>query len=269
MIKLDLMELSDCFTPQQLVAEIFRQCPDIDLPIPIKEIAKAVGIEEIQAMQTEDVEGMLVADDGKNHGVIFYKASSPHGRQRFTIGHELGHFLLLHHGAEQSCAPKDIKFTSKSDNTQQLENEANEFSQSLLMPDDRISLEINSMYPTMEGLKKIEQKFEMSFEAISNKCATHSTNPFALIYSKDGIVRYSWRDWKKFPHWIPFKSGDSLPNNCQALLHTQDETISESIEVDALTWIESKFNKPYPRTIIEQTYTQLDGYQVTMLRLES
>ncbi len=268
MINLDCMELGDCFTPEQLVEEIYRQCPDIKAPIPIDEIASAVGIVAIKSMSTEDVEGMLVADDAKSSGVIFYKENSRLGRRRFTIGHELGHFLLLHHGSEQSCTPNDIRFGSSSNVLKKLETEANQFSQLLLMPEKLISCAINGSFVKMELIKSISDDFEMSFEAMANKCSSLSDTPFALIYSKDCVVRYCWRDLKKFPYWIPFKAKDLMPPSSQVISLSQpDETISNSVEVDPAEWISTNYKQSMPDTLIEQTYTQLDGYQVTMIRL--
>ena len=268
MVDLDCMALADCFTPEQLVNEIYRQCPNIKAPVPVEEIARAVGILEIKAMSTKDVEGMLVADDGKNTGVIHYKESSPPGRQRFTIGHELGHFLLLHHGSKQSCTAKDIKFGSSSDALKKLESEANQFSQLLLMPDNLISKAINGSAVSMELLKRISDDFEMSFEAMANKCSSLSDKPFALIYSKDGVVRYCWKNKYKFPYWLPFKRSDLMPPSSQAIsLPQSDETISETVEVEPDVWITTNYNQNLPDTLVEQTYTQQDGYQVTMIRL--
>lgn len=270
MISLDCMELGDCFTPEQLVEEIFHQCPDTIAPIPINEIASAVGILEIKAMPWVDVEGMLVADDAKSSGVIFYKESSPLGRQRFTIGHELGHFLLLHHGSEQSCTPNDIKFESNSNALKKLESEANHFSQLLLMPEHLISKSINGSTLNMELLKSISDAFEMSFEAISNTCSGLSSTPFALIYSKDGVVRYCWKDWKRFPYWVSLKAKDAMPLSSQAICLSQpEETISNSVEVDPNEWISGNARQNIPNTLVEQTYTQTDGYQVTMIRLKA
>jgi len=269
MIELDLISLADCFTPKQLVNEIRRQHPDLKPPIPIRDIAKAVGIQTIDPMATEEVEGMLVADAAKESGVIFYKESSPLGRQRFTIGHELGHFLLLHHGYEQSCSTRDIKVESKPSSVRESESEANEFSQLLLMPDDLILQEIVNKPINLELLKIVENTFQMSFEAIANKCASLSNVPYALIYSLNGVVRYCWRDWEKFPYWIPFKGGDSMPLFSQAsTLKQSEETISDSRAVNYSDWIEVKRHKAPPRFLVEQTYTQRKGFQVTMLRYE-
>jgi len=268
MINLDLLELGDCFTPEELVNEIFRQNPDLPLPIPVENIAKSTGILDIQAIRTDDVEGMLVADEGKDCGVIYYKESSPLGRQRFTIGHELGHFLLLHHNGRQSCLPNDIRIGGGS-NINQLEQEANLFSQMLLMPDSHITGFINGCRPDLNLLKNISDSFVMSFEAIANKCASISSWPFALIYSKDKVVRYAWKDHKLFPFWLPLKRGDRLPSISQAArLNQPNLTISNEEEVIASTWLSSGRYGQLPRRLIEQTFTQENNYQVTMLRID-
>jgi len=268
MIELDCMELGDCFTPKQLVDEIYRQCPELTYPIPVKAIAKAVGVEAIVPMSSEEVEGMLVADDTKSVGVISYKESSPLGRQRFTIGHELGHFLLLHHGAEQNCAPKDIRFVSSSDSLIQLESEANQFSQLLLMPDTLISESINEGIPDIELLKSISEGFQMSFEAMANRCACLSERPFALIYSKDGVVRYCWQDWRVFPYKISLKKGDAIPkvSYAKAALKGPEDTISDVVKADPHAWLGDNFNDKSLGILTEQTYTQQKGYQITMIK---
>lgn len=105
---------------------------------------------------------------------------------------------------------------------------------------------------------------------MANKCSSLSDKPFALIYSKDGIVRYCWRDWKRFSCRVPFKAGDSMPLSSQALTLSQfEEAISDSVNVDPSDWLSTNYKKKTPGTHIEQTYTQLNGYQVTMIRFEA
>ncbi|MCU7937097.1 MAG: ImmA/IrrE family metallo-endopeptidase [Candidatus Thiodiazotropha sp. (ex Dulcina madagascariensis)] len=262
------MTLADCFTPQELVEDIFRQCADLRPPIPIKRLAKAAGIIDILPLtKTDKVEGMLVSDEGKNRGVIYYRDCVPPGRQRFTIGHELGHFLLLHHHTRQQCSSSDIKANGDISSAVDFEGEANLFSQQLLMPETFLSsyLPSNST-PNLELIKSISEKFEMSFEAIANRCATLSSNPFALIYSKDGVVRYAWKNKNTFLHWIPLDKGDPLPNQSQAIrLRNSDSTISSTELVSAEIWLKGTQNRPIPELLTEQTYTQEKGYQVTMI----
>lgn len=266
MIKLDCMLLGDCFTPEELVNEIFRQCPDIGLPIPVEDIAKAVGIVNITALPLSDVEGMLIADEGKSSGAIFFKESSILGRQRFTIGHELGHYLLLHHNGQQECLTTQISFSSNRNSQQILEDEANSFSQLLLMPKERIVAELTDSTPDLNKLKDISELFLMSFEPIANKCASYSSKPFSLVYSKDGIVRYCWRDWENFPYKIPLKKGDKMPENSLSnILSQPDQTISEIKEANTNDWLVPYRNMILPDTLQEQLYTQADGYQITLL----
>jgi len=266
MIKLDCMLLGDCFTPEELVNEIFRQCPNMDLPIPVEDIAKAVGIVNITPLPLSDVEGMLIADEGKSRGAIFYKESSILGRQRFTIGHELGHYLLLHHNGQQKCSTNQISFSSSQNNQQILEDEANQFSQLLLMPKDRIIKELSEKTPDLNILKSISELFLMSFEPIANKCASYSSKPFSLVYSKDGIVRYCWRDWKNFPYKIPLKKGDEMPRNSLSnILEQPEQSISEIKEAKTCDWLVPYRNMILPDKLKEQLYTQADGYQITLL----
>ncbi|WP_299194762.1 ImmA/IrrE family metallo-endopeptidase [uncultured Amphritea sp.] len=266
MITLDRMDLADCFTPEDIVNEIFRQCPTLMPPIPVCEIAKATGIKDIIERDLASIGGMLVADEEKNTGIILHHTSGPIGRKRFTIGHELGHFLLLHHGANQSCLASNIKEGSSASSNAKAETEANEFAQRLLMPDSFVASSINSSLPDIELLCDISITFGVSFEAMSNKCALSSNYPFALVYSHKGIVRYCWRNRNLFTPKIPLKRGDRLPDSSQAIRFSQNEdSISHIQSVDPSCWLEPGNDHI---SLEEQTFTQKDGYQVTLLRIK-
>mgnify|MGYP000504160006 CR=1 FL=1 len=267
MITLDRMDLADCFTPEDLVKEIFRQCPTLTPPIPVIEIAKAAGIKEVVEMELANIGGMLVADDAKNEGVILHHIDGPLGRKRFTIGHELGHFLLPKHGAEQRCLASSIKAGANTQNNNDIETEANQFAQLLLMPDQFVTYEINRVTPDIDLLLAISKKFEMSFEAMANKCTKQSTYPFALVYSHHGDIRYCWRNWKSFEPKIPLKKGDKLPTYSHAAhIQQPNDSISQFQQVDPSIWLENGYEEI---CLEEQTFTQRDGYQVTLLRIRS
>jgi len=91
------MELDGKATPEAIAAEIFRQNPDASLPVRIEEIASAAGILGIQPLTTDGFEGMLISNPEKSEGTIFVNKNRPPRRQRFTVGHEIGHFLLPWH----------------------------------------------------------------------------------------------------------------------------------------------------------------------------
>src|SRR5437762_2255176 len=89
MVQLDLIELADLVRPEQLVAEILRQNPQLPVPVPLEELARLAGITKIEAFASEGFEGALLANATKSEGAIFYSARGPRSRQRFTVGHEL------------------------------------------------------------------------------------------------------------------------------------------------------------------------------------
>lgn len=261
------MELADCFTPEALAKEIFRQCPKLTPPIPIIDIAKAVGIVKVIEQDLSSIGGILVSDAEKTTGVIYHHSEGPSGRKRFTIAHELGHFLLPKHSAEHKCFQSDIRIGSQPDKNNIFEAEANQFAQCLLMPSKFISSAINQSLPDIHALISLKEQFDMSFEAISNECTKHSKHPFALVYSQNGIVRYCWRNWKSFEPRITVKRGEPLPQNSHAFRLSQpNETVSLIQDTPSEAWLDE--DKSHI-ALEEQSYTQNDGYMVTLLRFKN
>jgi hypothetical protein len=79
----------------------------------------------LSIVETElDGDGMFV-DLGAIGGEILVKKDTHETRKRFTIAHELGHFLLRHH----------LKETSESDN---IESWCNTFAASVLLPKEKV-----------------------------------------------------------------------------------------------------------------------------------
>ena len=103
-------------------------------PIPLEPMVRSRGITLRKAKLDEDVSGLLVRTGGS--ATIGVNAAHPSLRQRFTIAHEFGHFLLhegiiehvdhryrVNYRDQQSALARDVE-----------EIEANYFAASLLMP---------------------------------------------------------------------------------------------------------------------------------------
>jgi Zn-dependent peptidase ImmA (M78 family) len=112
------------------------------LPVNVAEIAQACGI-SIRMEKLEDtVSGMLVIKGNKV--TIGVNANHHHNRQRFTIAHELGHYLL-HKGASGVFFDEALMFFRNklsSEGTQAQEIEANAFAAELLMPESLLKEQI-------------------------------------------------------------------------------------------------------------------------------
>ena len=98
--------------------------------MPVESIAEDLLGLEVEEMELE-VSGMLFPTER----LIFVNGGEPETRRRFTIAHELGHWVcqcLEGHTAPLYCRAEDIGVDPRA---RALEREANVFAAELLMPE--------------------------------------------------------------------------------------------------------------------------------------
>ena len=140
MIKITRIDLADFTTPDRIAGAIIQHVSDLPIPVPVEEIACMLDIISIEPLTTEGFEGSLLTDPEKSEGYILVNEASPPQRRRFTVGHELGHFLCPFHkppkGGQFLCSSDDMRltFARKEDRPAYMEIEANRFAALLLMP---------------------------------------------------------------------------------------------------------------------------------------
>jgi Zn-dependent peptidase ImmA (M78 family) len=105
--------------------------------IDVKEVARCLNIELSLYDFGDDVSGVLVRDGNKT--TIGYSSQTGSQRQRFTIAHELGHYVLDHQRQGVFVDTPEKYFTlfrdAKSATGEDIqEREANAFAATLLMP---------------------------------------------------------------------------------------------------------------------------------------
>lgn len=268
-ISLDLMELDGKATPTAIVGEILRQNPEMPFPVPLDSLAAVSGIERIGDMTTEGFEGMLMTDPEKSRGVILVKANGNLQRRRFTIGHELGHFLLpWHRETTFQCTAENIKETSgslKTSRGQKMEAEANAFASELLMPIGEFKKRLREFgEPNIAQVVELSSIFDTSIQATAHRFMNLSDYPVALVFSRHDTIRY-WTKGPEFPYLLRVRNGQKLPYDCEA--RSSGSGISDVTEVDSTTWLSDEREK-LPDSILEQTLYQQDEYKVTLLYIE-
>src|SRR5215207_2721590 len=93
---------------QNLLATHAIQSP----PVQVEELARTLGA-DIQKRPAEDeLSGFLFRDLKGKRAVIGVNSKHPYNRQRFTVAHELGHFLL-HEGEVMHVDREDRGFQVK------------------------------------------------------------------------------------------------------------------------------------------------------------
>jgi Zn-dependent peptidase ImmA (M78 family) len=268
-MKLDRMEFADCTTPERLLQALFKQIPAPPIPVPVDEIALALDIERIQELETDGFEGGLVMFSDKSSGIILINKSSPRQRRRFTVGHELGHFLNPWHIPATNegfrCTASDMrKFGSppRNDNAAQMEVEANRFAAGLLMPDAQFRKDLRQLGgPEMQNILTLADKYDTSKEATARKYVVLHDEPCAIVFSKNGKMMYSLRG-EDFPY-LDVRKGQPLPKqSLSASSKLGQGEISDWEEMRPYVWLSNPKNVS---SIAEQTLAQRDGYRMSLL----
>jgi len=148
-------------------------------PIPVEKIALQLGLVVERAVLGDDVSGLLVVQDGR--GVIGVNTTQSPTRQRFTIAHELGHFVL-HPKAMPVFIDKSFlkpyfsafRNSASSTGEDRLEREANSFAASLLMPAKLVHEAIRELQVDLADDDEVEilaKRFQVSRQAMSFRLA--------------------------------------------------------------------------------------------------
>ncbi|OGK13121.1 hypothetical protein A3A93_04135 [Candidatus Roizmanbacteria bacterium RIFCSPLOWO2_01_FULL_38_12] len=104
------------------------------------EIAKSLGIEVFESDVSEypNIDGLLeyVDEKGKAEPKIFLNKDRPETRKRFTLAHEIGHYVL-HKNDKVRYRIDELDYSDNAEDTK-LETEANYFAAVLLVPEDKL-----------------------------------------------------------------------------------------------------------------------------------
>lgn len=269
---LDLMELEDYKTPSDVVEEILRQNPNLSYPTPLERFVELAGIESISELTTDGFEGMLITNPEKSRGAIMIKAGTSPRRRRFTIAHELGHFLLPWHRQQRfSCKASDIKDSSSqrglAPDLVTIETEANSFASELLMPSSAFKSLIDDFEtPSLNDLARLSDTFDVSFEATVHRFKTLSDKPLVFVFSHNNIVRY-WVKTQEMPYSLKVRKDQALPLRSSSRIN--GSAVSDFETIAAHIWLEAHSELALPRNIVEQTIHQSAGYKVTLLYVEN
>jgi Zn-dependent peptidase ImmA (M78 family) len=269
-IKIDRMALDDAGgDPERIAAAVIAQIRDLAPPIPVEEIAYAADITEIQRTELTNYEGGLIAWDDKFEGKILVNCRSIPERQRYTIGHELGHFLNPWHQPPSEegfrCTATDMVRTEArpGDRALQMEVEANIFAAELLLPRTLFLRDLRTRAGLdLEHIVQLAGRYAVSKEATGRRYVALQNEPCAIVFSRNGLIRYSGRN-QEFP-FLDIQPGQPVP--AQSLAARRDGlqgVVSDWSDVDGGIWL----SQPRGRRVCEQTLAQREGYRVTLLAL--
>lgn len=118
----------------------------LKLPIDIYSVSEYLGIDIKEEVMDDELSGFI--EPRRTGWVIGVNSYHHSNRQRFTIAHEIGHFLL-HKPSEKHV---DITFARRAGRRNKMENEADNFAANLLMPEKEVRERISAGESSLEKL---------------------------------------------------------------------------------------------------------------------
>lgn len=249
--------------PERLAAALLKQLPDVTRAIPIEEIALALDIEEIVEATLNSVEACLQTDKLRNKGQIVVRAGSRPRRRRWSIAHELGHFLNERHAVTLdgrfACTVADLGNPFGAARHVRQEREANAFAAAVLMRAAGVAPFLRTA-PDLDRILALADRFDVSREAASRRYVDLRREPLAIVFAEGGAVRYAHRA-EDFP-WIKLNSGDPLGD--APTPPPSDDRVTGMNEVAVESWLEN--GRDF--ALYAQTLRQTGGLATILLLAE-
>jgi Zn-dependent peptidase ImmA (M78 family) len=198
-----------------------------------------------------------------NHAIATVRRSHIKGRERFSVAHELGHWML-HRGRSFQCRMDDPDENLESNRV--LETEADTFAAHLLMPSGLFVPRVHAFTkPDFRNLDSLAAEFETSLIATAMRLPNINTLPVVLAcYGPNG------RRW--------YKASEDIPKRWWLRQQLDDDTFAYDLLVKGKThtgfgkqpaeaWFENDDAENYE--VQEDCIAWRDGQILVLLMLES
>lgn len=251
---LSRLDLDGTGSPAGLVTRILKLEPSLQIPVPLEDLCAALDITAIQTLTTEGFEAALITDAVKSQGIILVAEGRRRQRRRFSIAHELGHFLIPTHRAGPvgfQCAPRDLAQgrPASDDARVRMEFEANQFAGLLLVPPPKLRAELGKAdAPDLEQMVLLARKFDVSKEVMARAYVEHSHATIAVVIARHGTVVRSLRRQKDTP-WLAVQLGKKLPSGSVAARNWPRSLARSPISTSVTHWCGSSQRTPLASSI--------------------
>lgn len=177
-------------------------------------------------------------------------------RRRFTMAHEIGHFVLHRSAYDDFLCTRNMLEDFK---TEGIEKEANEFAAQLLMPPNRVK-DFDAKPWTVDTLKEIAEFFEVSLQAAGLRMAQLSSRKRAFVVSVSDFVEWGVSSNKLFKTGCYFKQLMEVPGGSTAHgAELSHELLDAPTDLNDLWGIDGKFTEESTLGFNDRIYTCIDA----------
>lgn len=264
------LDLDGLGSPAAIAGRIVEIENDLPLIIPLEELCGQLDIRSIEKVETQAFEAALVMDANKAAGAILLARNRSSQRIRYSLAHELGHWLIPSHRPDAvhgfECKLDDLHRVDEKERNRRrrIEAEANRFASALLMPPRRIRGEMGRT-PDLTDIIALATRFGVSKEAMARAYVDASREAMTVLIIHRGLVTRVYRN-SDFP-WIDVRIGQLAPSDSIASAAWPAASMSELGECDPATWL-SERDAGRTELLLEQVLGQANEFAMVLLHVE-
>ncbi|QJF50724.1 ImmA/IrrE family metallo-endopeptidase [Roseobacter ponti] len=209
---------------------------------------------------------MLLTNAHRSTGAILANNAKGTRRARFTVAHELGHFLMERHQLSGesgfTCSAQDMHEARKGKQHVKQKTQANQFAIELLAP-AYLMTPFCSDDPDLRDAQRLRDFLDLSLKACVRRMLSLRDETLAVVWPFESRVRYSVRS-KNFP-FVALKKGDRVPQTSAAFraITKAQPGFTQLAEADPHPWTGRS-----DLELCEQTRVASRGHAVTLLWAE-
>ena len=217
----------------------------------------------IREVPAKGFDGALIRSKAGQKGIVAVKASiREESRKRFTIAHEIGHFIIPHHrNLGNICEERKIESFDRHLNRPEIE--ANEFAAELLLPSAVLRKRFNLAELSLAQISSVAAEFGTSLTATTRSFLTLTDLPCAMVWSVTNRARWFVRS-DSFRFFLPLAD---LPadGSFAARIFRGEAAPTELTPVRPDAWLDRQAAE-HVDTLLEQS-TSLPNYNAVLTLL--
>lgn len=192
----------------------------------------------IVEVDSQSFEGALLRSSRDLSGRILVRSGiRESGRRRFTIAHEIGHFML--HGNQQiPCSSSVIE--GWKEGQPEPEREADSFASELLLPSDDVIQQVNKRWPSIDVVSDLAGHFGSSLMAAARKFCDVAPQACAVVWSSQRRIKW-FHGSPSFTHFV--EVGKEIDLDSVAYRAYEGKSLPDGMEDVPAAWIKSYWLK--------------------------
>lgn len=230
------------------IARLFNQYRDVGDDVRRCDLRRILEEDEIEVVVSDVADPgytacLLQPVPGQPAGIILAPGQN-HGRSRFSVAHELGHYHIPSHEGRNLgwCGEEDMLAQQRS--VARLEWEANDFAAELLMPRTPFVRDASEREPTFRRICELasQDMYDVSRTATALRYVKVTKKRCSLVCAENGFIEWVAKS-EDFPYRIPWVE-DSVPaGSMNSFTSNGEGDVPTGERVEPHIWLEVEQQK--------------------------